>query len=99
MSNGLLSQIGETKERLAAWVFRGLIAAGLAVLGWLLSSTVDDIKSNSRATWASVAETNKAIAEMSTSLATLSTAVDIHNKVQDSEEADHELRLRALEKR
>lgn len=98
MADGLLKQIGETKERLASWIFRGLLAGGIAVLGWLAASTMTDIKDNARAAWQAIGETNKTVTAIGQSLNTLSTTVELHSRQVDNEEADHEQRIRTLER-
>ena len=107
----LLREMVQTKERAAAWIFRGAlsfaIAAGSAVL-WMawgaLSDVKADLKIGIQQQWLAIGKINDAQAESRRDLAVstqtladhIKTETDIDTQLRDTTK-DHEFRIRTLE--
>jgi hypothetical protein len=99
--NGLLREITQTKERAAAWVFRGgisIIGVLTCALGWVVWDQLVDLKvsakEQSHAAWQTIQKLSEAQTQSDRTLAIVTqTSSDFRAVVQD-----HENRLRALEK-
>ena len=97
----LVSQMGDTKERLAAWVTRGLIillGVSASIIGWFAQGTLNDLKT-------SIDHSVHRQADMAVTLGTLTQTVADGLKISSDavdrlakEEEDHETRIRALER-
>lgn len=109
--DGLLTEITETKERAASWLFRGFTAVImilLGIVGYFMTTTLGDLKdkidANNKSTWAAIGESNRSLAVLAQSLTGLSTTVNDHLREDAATEEnltrlvqDHENRLRSLE--
>lgn len=97
----LVSQMGDTKERLAAWVTRGLIillGVSASIIGWFAQGTLNDLKT-------AIDHSVHNQTEMAVTMGTLTQTVADGLKVSadaveriDKEQDDHENRIRTLEK-
>lgn len=100
--NGLLKELTQTKERAAAWVFRGgisIIAMLTCALAWVVWSQLVDLKVSANEQAHAASHTIERLIEAQTqadrTLAIVTqTAGDLKSIVQD-----HDKRLRELEKR
>lgn len=100
--DGLFRQMGETKERLAAWLSRGLIIVLLTTVGYLVTTTWNDLKAklddNTKSTWLAIGQTNKTVSDLAQTVTGLSTTLNDHIRDTEKREDDHETRIRLLEK-
>ena len=111
----LVRQMTRTGERIAAWLFRLLIAAltvTLVIIGWFaidkLSSfdkQFEKLESARATTWGAINELTRSQTQASNTTTRLETSLADYIKNQDrllsqlaGEEADHEQRLRQLER-
>jgi hypothetical protein len=108
----LLKEMVQTKERTAAWIFRGAlsfaIAAGSTVV-WMAWGTLQDVKADQKTgvqlQWTAIGKINDAQQDASRALGILTTKLDDHIKVESSIDdqlkditKDHEQRIRGLER-
>lgn len=110
-NGSFLREITETRERTAAWIFRlaiGLNTAAFSVIGWLLTSTINDLRANidrqSKTSWEAIGELNRSTASITSTLTTLNASFADHAREDAKEEEqvnarllDHEARIRILE--
>lgn len=108
---GLLQEVTQTKERIAAWVFRTLLSLALGacgVVGWLVWGVLADVKTKSETgiqlQWTAIGKINDAQAQASRDVATITQKLDDHIRSETDIDAqlkdlakDHEQRIRGLE--
>ncbi len=107
----LLKEITQTKERVAAWIFRGALAfavsAGTAVL-WMawgsLSDVKADLKTGIQQQWLAIGKINDAQAQTAREVGVQTQTLSDHIRMESDIDAslrdiakDHEGRLRTLE--
>lgn len=109
---GLLQEVTETKERIAAWVFRTLLSLALGacgVIGWLVWGVLADVKTKSETgiqlQWTAMGKINDAQQAAARDVGILTTKLDDHVKTEADIDAqlkdiakDHEQRIRELER-
>lgn len=109
--DNLYTEMTETKERAASWLFRGvaaIIMVLVGIVGYFMTATLNDLKDkidiNNKTTWTAIAESNKSLATLAQTLTGLTTTVNDHVREDAATEAsltrlvqDHENRLRSLE--
>ena len=100
-----------TKERGAAWIFRGLLTLIMmlcTIVGWFGTRTLSglDQKLNDvdKSTWSQITVLSKTEAELNTALAGLTATVNdhLHTDIDQDQNfksllQDHEIRIRTLE--
>lgn len=110
-NGSFLREITETRERTAAWIFRlaiGLNTAAFSVIGWLLTSTINDLRANidhqGKTSWEAIGELNRSAAAITSTLTTLNANFTNHVREDENKEGefnarllDHEARIRILE--
>lgn len=109
--NSLFKEIAETKERLVAWLFRGLISVimlGASTIGYMswdaLKSMQSKIDDNGKATWQAIAKVANDEGDAAKAVAVLSATITDEIRSQSATNQDlrdivrdHEQRLRGLE--
>jgi len=112
VKHGLFREITETKERAAAWIFRGamgLMTAAFTFIGAYIIADFNnfraDLKEQNKTVWEAISSVNRATASNTNALATLAASHADHVKEDERVEAqfatellDHETRIRTLER-
>lgn len=105
IGNGFFRELTETKERIAAWVFRLVLTALIALVGYLINDFKSSIDRQDRNTLTAIAELTRSMSTVSNGLAVLSGSFADHVKEDAKAESDftqriqdHETRLRTLER-